>query len=394
MYYVWLNLKNFMKRERIIFLLTIICVVTSVIVILFSFGLYHHMEQKKMDARFGQQEVSMEFYDETYQVTTKGAVIEACKELPQDILSQCYFYANIRFPGEEHLDNVYVDMLATMSVYYSIHNGKVTVADIGEDWKEQGALTKGEWFSAEQVENGELVCIVMDPSSTYVYEGEEDKAYGEQFALDDDGMCTVGGKRYTPIGYMRGGPMPTVPVTTLDDDIFVSGLMVIFDHTVSRSVHEQIRNEFEQKFGDHVRVSDIAMPDVDGEKFYSTLTIVCIVMALISGLVLAVLYEYILLQRRRKLIIFRLCGLSLGKARRMYLLECLLICLVSLLVAVLLFEVGILPKAQKIYGYMGQSYTWKTCSILGLLYIGTTMAVLSGMIRIKLHKNIFDTYCE
>ncbi|MBD8973614.1 MAG: hypothetical protein EGQ63_07210, partial [Clostridiales bacterium] len=170
MYYVWLNLKNFMKRERIIFSLTIICVVTSVIVILFSFGLYHHMEQKKMDARFGQQMVSMEFCDETYQVTTKGAVIEACKELPQDILSQCYFYANIRFPGEEHLDNVYVDMLATMSVYYSIHNGKVTVADIGEDWKEQGALTKGEWFSAEQVENGELVCIAMDPSFTYVYE--------------------------------------------------------------------------------------------------------------------------------------------------------------------------------------------------------------------------------
>ena len=188
--------------------------------------------------------------------------------------------------------------------------------------------------------------------------------------------------------------MPTVPVTTLDDDIFVSGLMVIFDHTVSRSVHEQIRNEFEQKFGDHVRVSNIAMPDVDGEKFYSTLTIVCIVMALISGLVLAVLYEYILLQRRRKLIIFRMCGLSLGKARRMYLSECLLICIVSLLVAVLLFEVGILPKAQTIYGYMGQSYTWKTCSILGLLYIGITMAVLSGMIRIKLHENIFDTYCE
>lgn len=392
MQYVYLNLKNGIIKDLIIFILMIISMVVSVIVILFSFGLYHHMEQKKIDAKFGQKAVSMNFVDDTYQVTTKSAVLETCKDLPEEVLSQCYFYATARLKGEERIEDHDVDIIATLSLYYAICDDRVTAADIGTEWKEQGALTKGEWFSAEQVENGELVCIVMDPSIQYVYSSEADELYGKQFELDKDGKCTFDGKKYTPIGYMRGGPMPIVPITTVDNDIYISGLSIVFENVVSREMYDQIKEVFDHHFGNKVAVSKMTAPDVDGEKFYGTLMITCVAMATLSGVIVAVLYEYILLQRKRRFAIFRVCGLTLHRARRMCLMECMIIGVLSYGIAILFFEWIVRPSAQKVYIYIGQSYSLKTYAVLGGMYLGIMLLVLEGMLFFKMQRNVLKAY--
>lgn len=391
MEYVGRNLKNYIRKEPVIFTLMMVCVVASVTVMFFAFGLYHHLEQKKMDTKLGQTDLLIGFYGKEGQMVTKGEVVEACKDLPKEILDHCYFSASARTRDADKVDDESVTLIA---LHFSVRNGKISVADIGERLKKQKYIIEGDWFTASQVENGDLVCLAFDPSITIIYQDEKSAAYGKQFEPNQNGKYVVDGKEYTCIGYQDGVYVPLVPITTLEDDIVITEAGVFFDKVITREQYDAVKETFEKHLGDAVSIAPLAIPDLDGTEFYTTLTIACACMAVLSGVVLAMLYEYILLQRRRQLTIFRLCGMSLAKVKGMYIAECMLITLVSMVIAAVFFRVGILPWAERIYEYIAKSYTWKSCGILGCIYIGITMVVLSVMLRIKLPDNVFAAYCE
>ena len=380
-----------MKKEPMIFVLMMVCVVASATVMLFTFGLYHHLEQKKIDAKLGQTDLAIGFYGEDGTVVTKGEVVEACKELPQEVLDQCYFSASANTRDADRVDDESVTMIA---LHFSIRNGRISVADIGERLKKEKYIVEGNWFTAAQVENGERVCIAFDPSMTILYQNEKSEAYAKQFGPDRNGKYIVDGKEYTCIGYQDSVYVPLVPITTLEDDIVITQVGIFFDRVINRKQYDAVKKVFERHFGNSVDIAPLATPDLDGTEFYATLTIACALMAMLSGIVMAMLYEYILLQRRRQLTIYRLCGVTLAKAKRMYMTECILITLVSMVIALVFFQGVILPWAEQIYEYIAESYTWKSYSILCCIYAGITLVVLSGMLQIKLSDNIFTSYCE
>lgn len=391
MKYVGLNLKNYLKKEPVIFALMIVCVVASVVIMFFSFGLYHHIEQKKMDAKLGQTDLSINLQGNKERGVTKEEFVEACKKLPKDILDNCYFSAAAKLPGAEELED---DTVATVMLHFSVRDGKVTCADIGEKLKKQDYIVEGEWFNARQVENGELVCLAFEPNVTIVYPDDKSEAYAKQFQPNRDGKYVVDGKEYTCIGYQDSVVVPLIPITTMEEDTIISRTGIFFDKVINRERYYAIREVFEECLGDAVEMPPLAIPELDGTQFYTTLTIICILMTILSGVVLAMLYEYILLQRKRELTIFRLCGLSISKAKGMYLTECALITGMAMLVAVIVVRIFILPWAQNVYEYIGKSYTWGSCAVLLGMYGVITFFVLLGMLRLKIKQNVFDTYCE
>ncbi len=394
MRYVVLNIKNHIRSEGVIFVLMVICVIASTIVMFFSFGLYHHMEQKRVDMQLGQNDITVNLTDSSYTVATKQNVVKACVALPEEILSHCYFYASARLPGEEEIADHEVGMVADVSLYYSVHNGKITVADIGDELKRQKYIVDGNWFTANQIEKGELVCLAVKPNTIMGYKSDAAEQYLKQYQPDANGYYHVDNKTYRCIGHLDLGTVPLIPITTLEDSVYVYNVMICFDKIVSRAEYDAIVKVFNAQFGNVAHVLPLAIPDLDGTKFYTTLIIICTLMALLSGVVLAMLYEYILLQRKKQLTIFRMCGLTLVKAKKMYLMECMLVTFLSLVVAMIIFGCGILPWAENIYEYIGESYTWVSCIILCAIYFIGTMVVLSGMLQITLKGNIYHTYIE
>lgn len=394
MRYVIRNIKNYIRTEGLIFTLMVVCVIASTIVMFFSFGLYHHMLQKRMDAQLGQNEITINLIDSSYTIATKKNVIKACMTLPEEVLSHCYFCATARLPGEENFSDAEVGMAADMSLYYSVYNGKITTADIGEEFKRQKYIIDGDWFTAEQIEQGELVCLAAGSNAIIGYKSDAADQYLAQYRPDENGNYHVGGKTYRCIGHLDWGTVPLVPVTTLEDDIYVYNVIIYFDKVVNRKAYDAIVKSFDVQFGNVAHVLPLAAPNLDGTKFYTTLVVICMLMAVLSGVVLAMLYEYILLQRKRQLTIFRMCGLTLTKVKEMYLLECMLITIFSLAIAMVLFRCGILPWAERRYEYIGESYTWASGIVLCVIYVTGTMAVLLGMLQITLRKNIYDIYVE
>lgn len=391
MKYVGYNLKNFIKKEPVIFMLMMVCVTTSVIVMLFSFGLYHHLEQKKIDAKLGQTDMLVGLDGDTEHTAKKGDVVKTCKQLPQEILRHCYFMASAKLRDSDKIED---EMLSTLTLHFSVKNGRVSVADIGEQLKKQKYIVEGDWFTASQVENGDRVCIAFDPNTTYVYQDEKSQAYAKQFEPTSNGKYVIDGQEYTCIGYQDRVITPLVPITSLEDDIVITQIGIFMDKVINREQYEVIQSVFEEQFGSAVCIAPLAIPELDATEFYTTLTICCILMVVLSGIVLAMLYEYILLKRRKQLTIFRLCGLTVSNVRKMYIIECMLITFISMLTAYIIFEFAVLPWAQNLYEYIAQSYTLQSCILLGIMYVTGVFVVLSVMFRIKLKNNIFEMYCE
>lgn len=81
MKYVFINIKNFIRQETIIFCLTALCIACSVVVLCFSFGFYHHLEQKKLDRESGTKVVDIDFHDEERRTVTKGSMMNMLMQL-------------------------------------------------------------------------------------------------------------------------------------------------------------------------------------------------------------------------------------------------------------------------------------------------------------------------
>lgn len=394
MKYVWLNIKSFLKKEPVIFSLVLLCITASVTVIYFSFGLYHHLEQKKMDEQYGTDELLMEFLDESRSEVTKGDVVELCKGMPEEILENCTWELEAKIPGEERFEDSIVDHTASItSLIFQIRNGELTAAPLEKKWKENGVLVDGNYFTAEQVENGELVCIANPEDEDYA-DGEQAE-FAKRYETNGNGKFEIGGKEYECIGHAHLlGIVPMVPVTTVEDDAFVQSMAVTFDHMMTREEYQIITGVFREFYGDMIQISDFSVPDMDSTKFYDTLTLLCVMMAALSGIVLAMLYQYILLQRKEQLTIYRMCGLTIGRARNMYFFECLLLSMASYLIALLVYLSGMLPFLKQIFEYMGKSYNFKSCGLLGLLYIGIISIVMRLMLYVNLDRNIVKGYHE
>ncbi len=371
MKYIYINIKNFIRREPAIFVLVLLCIISSTIVIHFFFGLYHHLEQKQLEEQYGSRSVELTFSEA--EAVTKEEVMSMLMEMKPDLLERCYLSMGVLVPGERREDPIMNSLLTTYTDF-AVIGETITVAPVGKMWQENNMLLDGDYFTKEQVEQGELVCLILREDLEFPI--PEQAAAVEQYKRNENGKIVLNGQEYQCIGHIDGlSASPYVPVTTLDGQSEVVSLSFCFDDFVNRNDYESIEQTVFACFGDRVEMPDFEMPDRDSTKFYYTLTLLCVLMMGMSGVVLAMLYEYILLQRKRQLTIYLLCGLTLKRARVMYFAECFAISAVSYLMALLIFYFIMLPLISRAFTYISASYTPKTYGILGFLY-ATVISVL------------------
>ncbi|MDE6759774.1 MAG: hypothetical protein K2J90_03730 [Lachnospiraceae bacterium] len=386
MKYIYINIKNFVRREPAIFLLVLLSIISSTIIIHFFFGLYHHLEQKQLEEQYGSKSVELAFSGT--ESVTKEEVMSMLMEMEPDLLERCYLSMGVLMPGERREDPVMNSLLTTYTDF-AVIGENVTVAPVEKMWQENNMLLDGDYFTKEQVEQGELVCLILREDLEFPI--PEQAAAVEQYKRNENGKIVLNGKEYQCIGHIDGlSASPYVPVTTLHGQSEVVSLSFCFDDYVNRNDYKSIEQGVSACFGDQVELSGFEMPDRDSTRFYYTLTLLCVLMMGMSGVVLAMLYEYILLQRKKQLIIYRLCGMTLNRARVMYFAECLVISGMSYFVALLVFHFIMFPLISRAFTYISASYTPKTYGILGFLYIAVTSVLLYKLVCRKLDGNVMQ----
>ncbi len=388
MKYIRKNLKNFLKNETIIFCLVFLCILSSAIIINFSFGFYHHLEQKKLDETVDANYVLVDFYDTR---VTKGDLMKVLPGFSEELLSKINLTPAVVWPEDLKEPDGAIDSWTNwFSLSFRYDNGEIKIdKDFEKNMKNAGNLIKGRYFTQEEMDNKELVCVMEDEKVSW--NGKGSYFSNVKYHPDDNGKITIGGKKYTVIGQFKNyNPMPMVPVTTIEDNWYVAQLEIDIRNgkNVTRSQYNEIKDYMEECFGDAATVEPLDLPEEDSEKFYNSLLLLCFVMVSLSGVVLSVLYEYVLLKRRKQITIYRICGMTRRKARGLYLGECILLSSGIYIVAVLLFQYGVLPHLKRSFEYIAASYTLATYCRLGILYLMVTCLIEYGMIRRQLRDNI------
>lgn len=394
MKYLLINIKNFIRHETIIFLLCILCIFFSSIVVNFSFGFYHHLEQKKLDKENAEKSFVIRFADESRSKVTKGKLVDVLFGIDEEILKDCTIGMSARFE-QYRSDNAAIDNSGLyLQLEFGIENGKITVSPRADEWVESGFIMEGSYFTAEQIENGEYVCIV--PPQNYHVGDDEESMWYATFMLDSEGYSTIDGKRYKAIGTMEFGLafIPWVPITTVDDDCFIGSVYFIYDDLITRNQYNVISKAVTDVYGDIAVVDELDIREADNQRFYNTLIILAVLLAVFSGIVLSLLYEYIILQRKKSLTIYRLCGISKKKAVMLYFLECFLLTVVVYGISALLYEYIVLPYLAKYFEYMTLSYSLKVYFELGAVYTVTVLCILMFIIRRQVRNNIADELRE
>ncbi len=80
-------------------------------------------------------------------------------------------------------------------------------------------------------------------------------------------------------------------------------------------------------------------PDTDTYYLYNNIMLISVLLAMLSALNFAMLYQYILQKRNKELAVFRLCGCTRAKATGIYLSECLWLSIPTYILGNILFDV-------------------------------------------------------
>lgn len=392
MKYVFINIKNYIRQETTIFCLTVLCIACSVVVLCFSFGFYHHLEQKKLDGESGTKVLDINFHDGDRRTVTKGSMMNMLMQLDEDMLNGCDITMVGRYLEDKTDDPVVDHGLLSFPMAFAIRDGKVTVSTLTQKEVEgSGSLLDGSYFSAEQIENGELVCLAL--SENINWSGNEAEKWKEKYSPGPNGKYTVDGKEYTCIGHI-GSIVPWVPVTTVADDCYIQQLYIEFEKPVTRRIYTEITELVRETYGEMAEIPALDIQEVDSTKFYNMLLVLCVLLAAVSGIVLSILYEYILLQRKKQLAVYRLCGMTRWKAEALYFLECLLLSVVLYLLAVLFFHFDLLPYLEGSFEYIRASYSVYSYVLLGTLYTGIISIVLYLMIHRQTEEYVIEELKE
>jgi len=247
--------------------------------------------------------------------------------------------------------------------------------------EDAGMWISGSYFTEQQYEEGELVAVASVSEVV-----NEQLCWPEGWKYKPvDGWITIDGRKYRCIGQAGIGDMPLIPFTTVEDDFVIDAIYFMPHGIMKRKEYEAIVSVLTEFFPG-VEVPDYPVPDAEQTMIYRGIMMICVLIAVISALVYAVLYQYVIERRKRTLDIFRVSGLTIQSAQWIYMGECVLLLFICYGIALGLFRYILLPNLKNTYFYLEEVFTPKTYGLLGGCYMIVVYAILWMKVKHSFHK--------
>lgn len=380
MKYISKNLRNFYKNERLIFIFTIICIFFSAFVLNFSFGIFHEYQQRMLDNIYGINELQVQLGKSLFINISKSECMNAVEALDSGVKNELRsIVINGHYPKDDQTFPYVFNFI------FRFQNDKITnVSEIYSNLVNSGLWVTGDYFTELEYENAELVAIVGD-HKMIKDAGLENYAYCEQ-----DGYVYVDGKKYKCIGIQSATYTPWIPFTTVENDFIVDDITFCSNDVMSKKEYIVITDTMKDYFGDLVDIPDYPIPDIDTQRLYKNILIICILIAITTALIYIVIYQYVLYQRKRTLAICRICGLTWKQAYEMYMVECMLMAIICYIGATCIFHYVCLPWLITLYTYIEESYSIISYGKLAILYFVIIFVMLRIMLFSRIKVRILD----
>lgn len=384
MKYIIKNIKSFINSEKLIFLLVLLCVVTSSFIINFSYGLYQNYkvlkeeEENELDMFYASFDNSGTFFASKEKL--KSTLLTFSDELNEAV--DMYFTTLTCEELKDLGDNIII-------IRFCIKNGNIVPCELFEyNLTRQGLIYSGRYLSEEEEKNGERVALIeVDNLNGKITEDSK------RLVVDDETVMFQGNE-YKIIGTQTLEPL-IVPFNSLNDNTPINEILFHFKKPVTRSQYSEIKEKLELNFPDIVQVPDLDIPEAENYYLYNTIILISILIAVLAAINFAFLYRYILSKRTKTLAVYRICGCTKAKALGMFLGECMLIAIPAFTFTTLAYDRLVLPKLGRYFEYIESAYSPKLYLLISAIYITVTFIVLVLMMGFEfLNKKIVEAKGE
>ena len=386
--YVIKNIKSLITKETTIFVIIIICQVSSILLSLFSYGVFQNYKAETNQINLNNDIIENE--DDWFEF---GYDLGISKKHPVE-------YKTIYNLGEE-VGNLLKDKIAnlfmecdnsvTMTFDY-VNGGYSPTKDYYKNNLIQGNWSDGEWFTDDQVKNLEKVCIITDEmKEDYIYRNDDFNYKRTPLAKknEDDYYVTLSGEKFKVIGVMSSPDVVIVPWGVLPDDYPVETTPYFyFNRRLTQKEYDSLLAIYEKYFPDRMSAPAPELEIYDPEQvyYYKTNMAISLFIAIVSAINFALLFNYIFDKRKHTLAILRLNGCTSNKARRMYLTEIMIIMLPLLAICTFVFDKYILPWLDGLFPFINQVYSFEIYGIMAVMYVAVSYVIMNIMIILHLRK--------
>lgn len=374
---VFSNISAFAGNERAIFVVIIVCVVSSAFIINFSYGLYYNYTTQKNETELELKTLNPEIQQGSS--ISKGDFQRFAESLDEKTLNAMI----VIYAGAELSEFESDEGPGSFPMRFVIHAGKYDICEYTrKNWEEKGVITSGRYINNYEEQCGELVAVVSGSGA------DEWNAACSKFR-NADGTITIFGKKYSVAGtYSAGTAAPIVPFLTVPEDVPITQIGFSFERNITRSAYNDITNKAEEYFGGLLKFPELKFPDTDTVSIYNNMIWIALLISLLSVTNFVMLYRFILLKRQRSLAIMRICGCSRKSAIAMYLVECVVITLPAYAVGAGL-NVLITNKVMcRVLDHFKQAYSLKTYLWLFAGFILVFCIIVIPMISLSVGRKI------
>ena len=415
---LFLSIKQLLKNNKSIVLITVFGIIISIILVVFSYGFTYYLEAKTQEETFTEEYLRISLYS-TYnalfadkewsydnrkkaidnELVKKKDVLDILCQFPSEMQDRIeYVEMGVKFKGDVAEDNMIDSAILHSRTFFRIQDSRIVSSNLSGIAK--SLLTDGRYFTKEEEDEGSLVCIdcrysLKSVSKFYIgnYYDEngnpvKDIKLAEKYLKTKNGTYIIDGKEYRCIGSFNGTfSIPIVPVSTLDNNVYITELFIKFSNPIVRNDYETISNMFQKKYGDIVTVFPLNIPEKVTARFTNTLLVICLLIAFLSGSITAFIYLYLLQRSARTFRIYRLCGMSAEQVRLLCFAEFISLQVFSVLIGLLGYHFIIMPILDKSLVYLSDAYNPANYIKLAALYLAISLSIVIFMMNSEEMRN-------
>lgn len=400
MHYILKNLKQFSTKSTMIFVLFVVCEITAVLIILFSYGTFNHFQAEKdiESKKIDQQQFSISFgnivdtiKDESGNTLYYNGDGVITVEQFRQVLNMLDDNVKSKLPGFAFdVKNTDTGCLKYLKSDESVivegedeqsdflpyikfrleYNKDLNDYSLYNEYLNNFSMSKGRFFTYKEYASDKNLIVLP-------IEGKEE-LLGETIDFL--------GKKYTVIGF-SGDVDFQVPFKTVGGDNIIKYISILDDNVIMIQDYYKLREAFVSVMGDQVLFPPVNAVDFSEIKFFNSIIYISVALAVVSAINLAILFRYVLNSRRKQLAIFLINGCTRNKLRRMYIIEILMISVTVFLVFSCVYHFVILPKLSFFFDYIRDVYNFKTYIYMFVIYLISIYIFLNIVIVSGSHKS-------
>ncbi len=340
----------------------LVCVFASAWIMTFSYGLYQNFHTMAVEGETSYKSLRPEIVEG--ETLTHGEFKEYLDSISSDMLND----------ADIILCETFVDDYTVLVSRFTVRDGVyLTSSFIVDNWRSNGLIATGRFITDVEEMYGTHSVMVTDDSENFGKQTLE--LFGEQYDI-------IGThKSYGTI----------VPFLSLPEETPVTSISVRFENMISRKCYDEFVSKAVETIPGKLRFSELTLPDEESMYIYNNIMVISVLIAALTILNFAFLYNFIFRKRRRQLAIMRICGCTAQRAWLMCLGECCLICIPTFLAGMATYIPFMHGVLAELFEYMEASYNAIIYAAIFVIYVVILIVIMGLMLSGEINSELAES---